>query len=60
MLLNELVFLQCDVIVDQIVDIDIVSRTRELYLDDPPEELSIRALDEEGMNLTSCLLGRLI
>ena len=38
---------------DRIVDIDIISRTRELYLDDPPETLQIRALDEEG-NLIFC------
>lgn len=41
--------LKCDVIVDRISSIDIISRTRELYLDDPPETLNIRALDHEGM-----------
>nr|CAB3264509.1 nuclear pore membrane glycoprotein 210 [Phallusia mammillata] len=45
--------LQCDVIVDRIVRIDIISRTRELYLEDPPERLKIRALDEEGNTFSS-------
>uniref|UniRef100_H2XQ25 BIG2 domain-containing protein n=1 Tax=Ciona intestinalis TaxID=7719 RepID=H2XQ25_CIOIN len=40
--------LQCDIIIDRIHSVDIVSRTRELYLDDPPETLKIRALDDEG------------
>ncbi|XP_039270727.2 nuclear pore membrane glycoprotein 210-like [Styela clava] len=43
----------CDIIVDRIETIDIVSRTRELYLADPPEELKIRALDQEGNTFSS-------
>lgn len=45
--------LQCDVIVDKITMIDITSRTRELYLEDPPEKLKIRALDEDGNTFSS-------
>ncbi|XP_076808980.1 nuclear pore membrane glycoprotein 210-like isoform X1 [Clavelina lepadiformis] len=45
--------LQCDVIVDRIHAIDIISRTRELYLEDPPETLKIRALDTEGNTFSS-------
>lgn len=44
---------QSDVIVDRIHMIDIVSRTRELYLADPPEELMIRALDQDGNTFSS-------
>lgn len=45
--------LQCDVIIDKIHAIDIVSRTKELYLEDPPEKLKIRALDQEGNTFSS-------
>lgn len=44
---------QSDVIVDRIHVIDVVSRTRELYLADPPEELRIRALDQDGNTFSS-------
>lgn len=40
--------LRCDVKVDVINSIEIVSRTRELYVDDSPLELIVRALDAEG------------
>uniref|UniRef100_H2YMB4 Uncharacterized protein n=1 Tax=Ciona savignyi TaxID=51511 RepID=H2YMB4_CIOSA len=45
--------LQCDVIIDRMYSIDIISRTRELYLEDPPETLKIRALDDEGNTFSS-------
>ena len=57
---------QCDIIIDQIYGVKIVSRTRELYLDDPPETLEIQANDDEGKNnftklkyhnKTKCLIG---
>ncbi|XP_006895925.1 PREDICTED: nuclear pore membrane glycoprotein 210-like isoform X2 [Elephantulus edwardii] len=48
--------LRCDVKVDIIHRIEIVSRTRELYIDDSPLELMVRALDEEG-NTFSSLAG---
>ena len=40
--------LRCDAIVDLIHGIQIVSTTRELYLEDAPLELKIQALDSEG------------
>uniref|UniRef100_A0A8C5UYM5 Nucleoporin 210 like n=1 Tax=Microcebus murinus TaxID=30608 RepID=A0A8C5UYM5_MICMU len=48
--------LRCDVKVDVIHSIEIVSRTRELYVDDSPLELMVRALDIEG-NTFSSLAG---
>ena len=45
--------LRCDAIVDLIHGIQIVSTTRELYLEDSPLELKIQALDSEG-NCTGC------
>ncbi|NXF10176.1 PO210 protein, partial [Smithornis capensis] len=40
--------LRCDAIVDTIHGIQIVSTTRELYLEDSPLQLKILALDSEG------------
>lgn len=40
--------LRCDAIVDLIHGIQIVSTTRELYLEDSPLELRVQALDSEG------------
>ena len=40
--------LRCDVIIDDIETIAIETTTRELYLDDSPEEIEIRAMNEEG------------
>uniref|UniRef100_A0A8C3YBQ8 Nucleoporin 210 like n=1 Tax=Catagonus wagneri TaxID=51154 RepID=A0A8C3YBQ8_9CETA len=48
--------LRCDVKVDVIDSIEIISRTRELYVDDSPRELMVRALDAEG-NTFSSLAG---
>ncbi|XP_058422644.1 nuclear pore membrane glycoprotein 210-like isoform X2 [Diceros bicornis minor] len=48
--------LRCDAIVDVIHGIQIVSTTRELYLEDSPLELKVRALDAEG-NTFSTLAG---
>ncbi|XP_055978776.1 nuclear pore membrane glycoprotein 210-like [Sorex fumeus] len=48
--------LRCDVRVDVIDSIEIVSRARELYVDDSPLELMVRALDAEG-NTFSSLAG---
>ncbi|XP_078065799.1 nuclear pore membrane glycoprotein 210 [Mustelus asterias] len=48
--------LRCDAIVDVISEIEIVSTTRELYLEDSPLKLRIRALDAEG-NTFSTLAG---
>ncbi|XP_068603355.1 nuclear pore membrane glycoprotein 210 [Brachionichthys hirsutus] len=48
--------LRCDAIVDIISEIQIVSTTRELHLEDSPLELKIHALDSEG-NTFSTLSG---
>ncbi|XP_071780679.2 nuclear pore membrane glycoprotein 210 isoform X1 [Centroberyx gerrardi] len=48
--------LRCDAIVDIINEIQIVSTTRELHLEDSPLELKIHALDSEG-NTFSTLAG---
>ncbi|KAM6977831.1 nuclear pore membrane glycoprotein 210 [Aplochiton taeniatus] len=48
--------LRCDAIVDVISEIQIVSTTRELHLEDSPLELKINALDSEG-NTFSTLAG---
>lgn len=45
--------LRCDAIVDIIHGIQIVSTTRELYLEDSPLELKIQALDSEGKQFIS-------
>nr|XP_041574619.1 nuclear pore membrane glycoprotein 210 isoform X6 [Taeniopygia guttata] len=48
--------LRCDAIVDLIHGIQVVSTSRELYLEDSPLELKIHALDSEG-NTFSTLAG---
>ncbi|NXK91394.1 PO210 protein, partial [Formicarius rufipectus] len=48
--------LRCDAIVDLIRGIQIVSTTRELYVEDSPLQLQIVALDSEG-NTFSTLAG---
>ncbi|XP_053337877.1 nuclear pore membrane glycoprotein 210 [Clarias gariepinus] len=50
--------LRCDAIVDVISEIQIVSTTRELHLEDSPLALTIHALDSEG-NTFSTLAGLL-
>nr|XP_060613914.1 nuclear pore membrane glycoprotein 210-like [Anolis sagrei ordinatus] len=45
--------LRCDVIVDLIDRVEIISRTREIYVEDSPLELSVRALDAEGNTFSS-------
>nr|XP_054758778.1 nuclear pore membrane glycoprotein 210-like isoform X1 [Lytechinus pictus] len=45
--------IRCDVIVDQIELIDIITTTRILYLGDSPEEFEVRALDDEGNTFSS-------
>ncbi|XP_056380163.1 nuclear pore membrane glycoprotein 210-like [Hyla sarda] len=48
--------LRCDAIIDLIHDLQIESTTRELYLEDSPLKLKIKALDYEG-NTFSTLAG---
>ncbi|XP_053133424.1 nuclear pore membrane glycoprotein 210-like [Hemicordylus capensis] len=45
--------LRCDVIVDLIDRVEIISRTREIYVEDSPLELTVRALDAEGNTFSS-------
>ncbi|XP_042296943.1 nuclear pore membrane glycoprotein 210-like [Sceloporus undulatus] len=45
--------LRCDIIVDLINRVEIISRTREIYVADSPLELSVRALDVEGNTFSS-------
>ncbi|XP_021232281.1 nuclear pore membrane glycoprotein 210-like isoform X2 [Numida meleagris] len=45
--------LRCDVIVDVIDSIEILSRTREIYVEDSPLELAVRALDVKGNTFSS-------
>lgn len=48
--------LRCDVMVDVIRSIEIVTRTREIVLDDVPEEFSVRAKNDRNDTFT-CLGG---
>ncbi|XP_050987544.1 LOW QUALITY PROTEIN: nuclear pore membrane glycoprotein 210-like [Labeo rohita] len=48
--------LRCDVIINRIERIQIVTTVRQLFTDDPPLQLSVRAFDSEG-NTFSCLAG---
>eukprot|EP00063_Salmo_salar_P082535 XP_014057370.1 PREDICTED: nuclear pore membrane glycoprotein 210-like [Salmo salar] len=48
--------LRCDVIVDQIKQIQVVTTTRQLFTEDPPLVLSVMALDSGG-NTFSSLAG---
>uniref|UniRef100_A0A803XYU9 Nucleoporin 210 like n=1 Tax=Meleagris gallopavo TaxID=9103 RepID=A0A803XYU9_MELGA len=45
--------LRCDVMVDVINSIEILSRTREIYVEDSPLELAVRALDVKGNTFSS-------
>uniref|UniRef100_A0A4W3J8M2 Nucleoporin 210 like n=1 Tax=Callorhinchus milii TaxID=7868 RepID=A0A4W3J8M2_CALMI len=45
--------LRCDTMVDVISQIEILSTTRELYVDDSLLKLTVRALDEEGNTFSS-------
>ena len=43
--------LRCDVIVDRIVQLRIVTKTLELFLEEAPEQFFVRAYDEQGIEL---------
>ncbi|XP_031462245.1 nuclear pore membrane glycoprotein 210-like isoform X2 [Phasianus colchicus] len=45
--------LRCDVMVDVVNTIEILSRTREIYVEDSPLELAVRALDVKGNTFSS-------
>lgn len=40
--------LRCDVIVDDIKSLSIVTTTRELYMEEAPEVFEVRAIDDQG------------
>ncbi|KTF73112.1 hypothetical protein cypCar_00032009 [Cyprinus carpio] len=48
--------LRCDVIINRIESIQVVTTIRQLFTNDPPLQLSVRAFDSEG-NTFSCLAG---
>lgn len=52
--------LHCDVIINQIESIQVVTTVRQLFTDDPPLQLSVRAFDSEGAVhfITHISLGR--
>ncbi|XP_003400496.3 nuclear pore membrane glycoprotein 210 [Bombus terrestris] len=46
-------FLRCDVIVDVIFSLNLVTTTRELYIEEAPEAFEVRAYDEQGNEFTT-------
>lgn len=46
-------FLRCDVIVDAIFSLNLITTTRELYIEDIPEAFEVRAYDEHGNEFTT-------
>ncbi|KAG7201135.1 hypothetical protein KM043_003926 [Ampulex compressa] len=46
-------FLRCDVIVDAIHSLNLVTTTRELYIEEAPEAFEVRAYDEQGNEFTT-------
>lgn len=46
-------FLRCDVIVDAIFSLSLITTTRELYIEDIPEAFEVRAYDEQGNEFTT-------
>ncbi|XP_011500196.1 PREDICTED: nuclear pore membrane glycoprotein 210 [Ceratosolen solmsi marchali] len=46
-------FLRCDVIVDAIFSLNIVTTTRELFIEEAPEAFEVRAYDEQGNEFTT-------
>ncbi|XP_044576324.1 nuclear pore membrane glycoprotein 210 [Cotesia glomerata] len=46
-------FLRCDVIVDVIYSLSLVSTTRELFIEEAPEAFEVRANDDQGNEFTT-------
>lgn len=46
---NEFI-LRCDIIVDVISTLNIVTTTREVYMEEAPEMFEVRAYDDQGMS----------
>nr|CAD7593943.1 unnamed protein product [Timema genevievae] len=49
--------LRCDVIVDEIASLDIVTTTRELYMEEAPEIFEVRAYDDQETSHLLCNKG---
>ncbi|XP_064117078.1 nuclear pore membrane glycoprotein 210-like [Macrobrachium nipponense] len=45
--------LRCDVLVDAIHRLEIITTTRELYVEEAPEEFEVRAYDDQGNEFTT-------
>ncbi|KAI4492422.1 hypothetical protein M0804_002213 [Polistes exclamans] len=45
--------LRCDVIIDAIFSLNLVTTTRELYIEEAPEAFEVRAYDEQGNEFTT-------
>ena len=43
--------LRCDVIVDVITSLNIITKTRQLFVEESPEIFEVRAYDEQGDNV---------
>lgn len=41
--------IRCDIIVDTIASLQIVTKTRELFIGDPPELFEVSAFDDHGI-----------
>lgn len=41
--------LRCDVIVDVIKTLNIVTKTRQLFVEESPERFEVRAFDDQGL-----------
>lgn len=50
--------LRCDVIVDKIHSLQIVTKTHELFLEEAPEEFQVRAYDDQGNEFTT--VGKIV
>lgn len=51
---NTGLFLRCDVIVDAIFSLNLVTTTRELYIEEAPEAFEVRAYDDQGDIIITC------
>lgn len=45
--------LRCDVIVDAISSLNMVTTTRELFIEEAPEAFEVRAYDEQGLKFNN-------
>ncbi|KAI4499131.1 hypothetical protein M0802_005714 [Mischocyttarus mexicanus] len=51
--INKGQLLRCDVIIDAISSLNLVTTTRELYIEEAPEAFEVRAYDEQGNEFTT-------